>query len=177
MSEAPTKRPKKKSCCFGCGFLALLPILFIAFAFTPSWKTQNAPVSVEEARKLGCPILLPDSARNVQFAWYDQWVISQTYVRFEADPAVCHAHAKTLVEDNVKRVADIPVSNQTDLTSLTSAPQNSLLQPGRLNPLGSLPWFNIQDIKHGSFRHGIVSYDPDIWIDDDKGIFYYRNTD
>jgi hypothetical protein len=43
--------------------------------------------------------------------------------------------------------------------------------------LGHLKWFKIHDIVDGFIRKGATSYDPDIWIDDDRGIFYCRITD
>ena len=155
---------------FLAGCMALFVVATVYSLIFSETHHEDVPLTVTRARELGCPIPLPDSARNVQFAYYHHWIEFEMDVRFEASPEICKEHVKTVIEANAKNYKWLP--HPTDLIPVTSMPPIN-----NHDGLGVIPWFDIDNITHGVGRSGQGSYDPDIWIDDDRGIFYYRITD
>jgi hypothetical protein len=158
--------------CVPVGFLlALLAmgVFVYALVFFDTVR-EDRSMTVDYARQIGCPIPLPDSAHNVRFVSYNRWNKYEAYIRFEADPEVCRDHVKTVVEDNVQQHSF--ASKDTKLVPISAQPE---VVPG--SRLGHLRWFKINEIVDGFMRKSATSYDPDIWIDDDRGIFYCRITD
>jgi len=148
------------------GILIALGILgFIVFDLTFSETIrQDIPMTVERARQVGCPIPLPEEATRVRFAAYHHWGRNETYLRFNADAAVCKEWVKTVLNANESN----GTPDQALWQNITSPPE--IKSWGELGPLS---WFNISRIMVGSFSTG-GPHGPEIWIDADRGIFYYR---
>ena len=156
-----------------------LPIIFLGLRFVGQiWAMQSMssdriviqtphPVSVASAKD--CPIPLPSAARRVEYGLYSEWIAYEAYVRFEAPVADCRLHALRLLTAYNKANPDHPVP--TEFTPVTEHP--SLFASHELN----LAWFDPQQIAHGSEAGAIGSHTPKIWIDESRGIFYYRLTD
>jgi len=123
---------------------------------------QDAPLTVERARQIGCPIPLPEDATRVRFAVYHHWGKSETYLRFNADTAICKEWVATILDANKGSPEQVRLQNITTPPVIKS-----------WGELGPLTWFNISRIMVGSFSTG-GPRGPEIWIDNDRGIFYYR---
>src|SRR6266496_234439 len=80
------------------------------------WRRQRAPFEnmkagvkqtagplARSAARAGCPISLPESATNIQYAVWSLWQASQTFVRFEAPPSDCLEHARTTLQPYTQR--------------------------------------------------------------------------
>lgn len=155
--------------CVHCGILislAVMGLIIYGLIFFDTVR-QDKSMTADYARQIGCPIPLPDGAHNVHFAAYHRWLQYEAYVRFEADPQTCKDHVKTVVEANAQQYHF--ASQNINLIPISYPPP---IEFG--SRLGNLKWFNIHTIVDGFMRKGAISYDPDIWIDDDRGIFYCR---
>ena len=62
----------------------------------------SGPLAVSAARA-GCPISLPESATNIEYAVWSLWQASQTFVRFEAPASDCLQHARTILATRAAR--------------------------------------------------------------------------
>jgi hypothetical protein len=119
----------------------------------------SSALSVEEARQLKCPIPLPDNAKNVRFGIAGAFGSYEYLVKFEAPVDVCRAHVLT--------VFSATSGPKPTLTALTEHPM-PLSAPRTM--FGKAPWFDIENISHGESAY----WGDSIWIDDDRGIFYYQ---
>ncbi len=135
-------------------------------AWCRSVRQTTSPVSLTEARKF-CRIPLPDSARNIQVAVFSDWENYQCFVRFEDSSPECaraiepvfRSHAKDMkwkyAAPKIKVITEAPVLDVT--------PQGSL----------RVDWFDIANIKHGI----TAGWQPQVWVDNDRGAFYFCLTD
>jgi len=146
----------------GIGILGLLSYNLVFFESV----RQDTALTVERARQIGCPLPLPDSATTVHFAIYHNWGENDIYLKFKDDTSVCQQWVKTVVDANAQQ--NKYATTQTNLQRLTSPPEIK-----SWGGTGPLPWFNISRIVEGSCRPGGPN-DPEIWIDNDRGIFYCR---
>jgi hypothetical protein len=135
-------------------------LLLITYFFHELGKTGindhfTTPTNVQQARKFGCPIPLPDSAKNIQFGTAGAFKSYEYLVRFEASPEECRAFIKEQA---------VYLNANGDMTPIREAPQPEEAM------FGKTPWFDIQNIKRGE----MMTKGNEIWIDDDRGVFYYR---
>jgi hypothetical protein len=97
-------------------------------------------------------------------AGYNHWIQFEQYVRCEAPVADCLAAASTIVSGETLR----PVANP-DLPFLS-------VGPVRKDLLGELKWFDVTTASNVVSAGGGPGL-PEVWVDRDKGVLYYRKSD
>jgi hypothetical protein len=168
---------------FGAITYANLVALFFYIMSPRVTDHFTTPLTVEQARQQNCPIPLPDSAHNVQWGFAAGGLQAlEILVRFEAPVDVCRAHVKTVFDAWTKhwfergaqgqRMNPWPPPPWMPLSSLTSKPA-----PEDHDMAGRATWFDVDDIAKGSTAGVVGGSGPQIWIDEDRGIFYYKLTD
>jgi hypothetical protein len=142
---------------FGAIILFVLPVWSL---FHETIEETRGPVTREKALK-HCIISLPESARDVQYAWVVGGMqYTQQYVRFEAPVDDCYAQAKRILRTNQPTF------------SKTSRP----LGPPSCEQLHT-KWFDVDKIAEGVVAGDGSDHGPQIWIDTQRGVFYYYLTD
>ena len=145
----------------------------VCCSFGPAISQSVRPETVEQARNhdvsmMGVP--LPDSAKNVQYAFVSQGIALLELVRFEAPLQDCRAVAEQLVAKYNTLCPDREISG---LRQLNTGP--------RLSWNGSdllwAPWFTPQTIRSGLVAGEHGNRKPIVWIDMEQRTFYYLRTD
>lgn len=134
------------------------------------------PLRIDQMRAQVFPVKLPAEAKDIQFAEYGEWVAYQFYGSFSAPPDVCLAYAQAVLDDHNKSNPDrqMPgLSQKLTTKSYPFGPSRTTRALGRLET--PLPWFNPEAIKDGVEGGGGVST-PTVWVDTERGIFYYEET-
>jgi hypothetical protein len=140
----------------------------------PLINQTSKPLTVEEARQK-LTFLLPDSAKNVQFASYREWVAALDFIRFEAPVEDCCAIAQKIIAQHNTENPDRRVQGLRPLDRTDRNKDQPMLQ-STTSPL-SVPWFDPQSIRKGFVAGETHSHTPSIWIDAERGVFYYQYTD
>ena len=153
--------------------VSLLILLFIGFCIWaiafPHESSTSGPVSLDDAT--GCPIPLPDSARNIQYFTRFHWQAFSDFVKFEAPVKDCLDHVDVVIAD---------WQEDYDGRSL-GRPLSPIAEP--IQPIHfvvdehGLDWFDPHTIKEGESAGAGGSCRPRIWVDTQRGIFYYMMTD
>lgn len=144
-----------------------------------TWRTSSA-LSYQEAIANGrCPISLPKDAKNIQFVdFYAGFGGFARYVRFEAPAEVCREHARVVLnEHNSKvtteslrvRVVSEPLSLDRAQATARSAKSGEVVSQAS--------WFDSDAIQKGEACGDGHSHTPEIFVDLERGVFYYRCTD
>ncbi|MEN6449717.1 MAG: hypothetical protein ABFC96_04420 [Thermoguttaceae bacterium] len=133
---------------------------------------SSGPLTVEQARRQTA-FSFPDSAKNIQFATYRQWVATLDFVRFEAPVSDCCDTARKIIASHNKKNPDRKVLG---LRPLDRTNRNQPMAESNTSPL-SAPWFDPQTIRKGLVAGETHSDTPSIWIDTQRGVFYYQYTD
>ena len=142
----------------------LLTAIFFYEMRTVITYHSDPPLTVTEARQLHCPIPLPDSAKNIQFAYACGGLQAfEILVRFEALPPVCRAHFQALTNSSPANLRPINSVSSRAVTDMFNA--------------GKTSWFDIQNIVHGETKDNTPYDNKHFWIDDDRGVFYYNDCD
>lgn len=160
----------------GAVFLGFLGIVWWGIT-TPDIVRTAHPVPRTEAEQR-CPIPLPAGARNVEYAVWSHWISFIVLVRFEAPPEECVKHIDTILtwhdEKNPalttlqKRRPRPPSYSGVPVTHVDRV-DTSVLKP--------VPWFNPHLITRGIHAGVPGSHTPEVWVDLERGVFYYRETD
>jgi hypothetical protein len=141
------------------GFIGLM-----AWLFRSTIDQSNGPTSREKALS-HCNIPLPESASNVQYALYcDGWMSGCFYARFEAPVADCYTHAKTIYAAHAKDAQQNAKIPKLKPVNHPLREQNTDIR---------LDWFDNDRISKGVESDSDDS-EPKIWIDEERGIFYFR---
>jgi hypothetical protein len=153
------------------GVLVFLFVLALGLYLASWWSVQRAmradvressrPLTLAEART-ETSFDLPDSAKNIQYGCYSEFIAFIELVRFEAPVEDCKAHALKLVRKH----------------SLKPLRKVSLAE-GVLSDIQPLkaPWFRPQEIRAPLMAGEPGSHQRMIWIDEENGVFYYQMTD
>ena len=80
----------------------------------------------------------------------------------------CHPRVQKQTIDEVGGAVRQPV--EIDRTQGMLPPHDRIGQRRRW-------WLNVDSIENGLYYAGGGSWEPEIWIDRDRGIFYFRVTD
>ena len=148
-----------------CFALVVSVLVIIANFGAKTWDERgqvdhySAPMTVEQARAAGCPIPLPPEAKNVRFGIVATPTQTSNLVRFEAPVEVCRAHMKEVIKTKEGR-------------SPILAPLQGKPEPVE-SSLKNSTWFDISKIAHGetaSFENILGR----VWIDADRGVFYFH---
>lgn len=131
----------------------------------------HGPVSFSQA--IACPIPLLASAKNIQYHKSRHAVAYKDCVRFEAPVADCLAHARTAASFDPAKLAKFPAPDPS-----MSAEQREF-QSAQISSQGQsfAPWFDLGAIRNGLHGGEAGPGQAQIWIDLDRGIFYYAITD
>jgi len=143
----------------------------------------STPLTIDQARQQDCPIPLPDSAQHVQWVFAAGGLQAlEILVRFEAPVDVCRAHVQTVFDAWSKHWQERGAQGQPmnvgappllpPLTTLRAIPA-----PEDNDMVGHATWFDVEQIKNGSTAGNNGESTPQVWIDEDRGIFYYKLTD
>jgi len=158
----------------GCGWTAARMML----GTEESFERQN--MTVTEAR--GCvSVPLPDEASDISFYGYRCWQAVNDNLRFHAPQKVCLSHLKTIFDDWAKsgefHKVDAAATQPTTITrqERPRPPSNTDHSATRRGD-SDRAWFNPDDIRNGVHAGG-GPHTPEVWVDLDRGIFYYRMTD
>jgi hypothetical protein len=158
----------------GLTILAVTALMGLFFYMMSEKCTDHytRPLTVEEARRDDCPIPLPDSAHHVQFAFAAGGLQAlEILVRFEAPPDVCRRQVQVVFDHWAYQ-------NKTAAYPLLLRPLTKRLLPEKKDMVPDTSWFDIEQIEQGSSASGPAgSWQPEFWVDENRGIFYYKMTD
>jgi hypothetical protein len=126
----------------------------------------SEPLSLSAARaRSDCPIALPETATNIQYAVWSLWQASQTFVRFEAPVTDCLKHAEAVMQPYAQR-AGVNIS-PTNVVGPLPAP--SIVSPKDL----TVDWFDLPHFSAGVQFQVNGARAPTVWVDTNRGCFYY----
>ena len=151
--------------------LALLPGLFCALtACGPDYvKRYDKPLSYAQAimeKDIDFP--LPPSSRNIYHGMYADWQAYTRLVRIEAPQEDCLKHIDAVIAWNDKK---------HQRTSSYPRIQVAYVAPVGAGRLERASWFDPEKITRGIYTGDGSSHKPQIWIDLDRGIFYFQEMD
>jgi hypothetical protein len=109
-------------------------------------------------------VALPAEARNIGVAGYRQWIEFAQYVRFEAPANVCLRYAAAVAPG-----AELQPIDETQL-ELDARP----IREGVLTHFG---WFDLAKAKNVVGTGGTPDQMAQVWVDQERGVFYFRKTD
>jgi hypothetical protein len=124
------------------------------------------PLSLTAAHlRADCPISLPETATNIQYAVWSLWKASQTFVRFDAPTSVCLEHARNVLQPYSQR-AGVSVSSTYVIGPL---PAPFVISPKDL----TVTWFDLPRFSAGMVFEVSGGRAPSVWVDTNRGCFYY----
>jgi hypothetical protein len=115
---------------------------------------------------------LPAGAKNISFAMWGLWQGYEFYLRFEAPPEMCIEHIPVVLAKWRKENPSLSPGYEATVPVQITAPPS----PCKSNEL-DISWFDIGNIKKGLADGEGGSHRPRIWVDTDRGVFYYCITD
>lgn len=134
----------------------------------PTIQRSDVPMSRDEALKKGIRFPFPSTAQNIQIAQYSFGFAYELLVRFEAPVSVCEQHVAEVLKWHEK---GMPKQEELSIEKVDHVDymENFMLKP--------TPWFDPSTLKRGLHAGRPGSSVPEMWIDQEKGIFYFRETD
>jgi hypothetical protein len=139
-------------------------------ASKPTIEQTTRPLALKEARQK-CPIALPEGAMNIQFAYYSDATVHQSLVRFEVAFEIGVFHVDEVFREHARRMGwsfKSPAGR-----AITEAPSLSLTPMPQLH----VGWFDVEKIHHGKTYGELNSWQPQVWIDEDRNVFFFCLTD
>ncbi|HSY17252.1 MAG TPA: hypothetical protein VK815_02920 [Candidatus Acidoferrales bacterium] len=128
---------------------------------------SKGPTSREDAL-VHCSIPLPASARNIQYASYAAGLQEgHFYVRFEAPVADCYSNAKAIFIERAKHAPSYVIPEFQPVSHPERAKSSDL----------RIDWFDNDRISKGMVAGAGQGWEPKIWIDEERGVFYYEDND
>jgi len=132
-------------------------------------KRYDKPLTYAQAAKeKDIDFPLPASSHHIYYAMYADWQAYTRIVRFQAPVDDCIKHMATAVAWDDKIYSR--TSSYPRLTISSVAPVGT----GYLDPV---PWFTPHSIVNGLYTGAKESHTPEIWVDLDRGIFYFMEMD
>jgi hypothetical protein len=122
----------------------------------------------QAAKKKDITFPLPESAHNIYFGGFWGGQAYTMVVRFDAPTNDCIKHIGTAL------AWDDRIYNRTSSYPRVAVTNVAPVDAGFLTPTR---WFNPDKITHGIYAGVWGSHTPQIWVDWDKGVFYFRETD
>ncbi|HVX86666.1 MAG TPA: hypothetical protein VH253_17925 [Phycisphaerae bacterium] len=125
-----------------------------------TWSAGEGATAGEAAAYTG--VTLPAGAHDIGVAGWRQWIQAVEYVRFEAPVDVCLRYAAAVVPGVALQPED------GGLVELDGRP----IREGVLKDFG---WFDLgkaKDVVGGGDASGVR-----VWVDRERGVFYFRKTD
>ena len=135
-----------------------------------SKKRYDAPLTYDQAIKVkDIDFPLPPTSHNINYAMYADWQAYQRLVRFEAPSEDCIRHIDAVIAWHNKQHKQTSSYPPTEVTTVVPHDGDQTMGP--------TPWFDVDKIRHGLFAGKDSSHTPQIWVDRDRGVFYYFETD
>jgi hypothetical protein len=153
------------------GYLALTLFgwLFAPYG-PPSIIESHGKLNLADAKKQ-FDLPYPDSAHDIQFASYAQWIAIEDFVRFEAPLDDCIDFAqKTIARHNAAN-PDRPAAELHPITDVSNCAE--LASSKEL----TTDWFDLCSIRNGLAGGSLDSHIPQLWIDTDRGVVYFKYSD
>jgi hypothetical protein len=146
---------------------AIIFAVLVNYWFTHGETTirYDKPMSYMDATNAGFDFPLPTSSHNVRFYYFADWQAYEFAVRFEAP-----------VEDCVKQIPIVLAWDDKTYNRTSSYPVINVTNVERQGE-GHVTWFDTDKITNGIYTGVDGSHTPQIWIDRDKGVFYFWETD
>jgi len=149
------------------------------WALHPHIDKTSGPVTREVAIRVLSAKLLPASAHDIEFHC-EYLEVSPTFeicVRFQAPLRDCMAVARKMVVSAGSEPVRVPMSPRLAVKLLPSDPFKAVSHP-ELPHNPDLPqWFDPDHISKGVMAGKGFEGQPQIWVDEERGIFYYYLTD
>jgi hypothetical protein len=132
-------------------------------------KRYDKPLTYSQATKeKDITFPFPESAHNIYYGIYGEWQAYTMIVRFDAPVQDCLKHIDTVLAWDDKtygRTSSYPRVTVTNVERVDA---------GFLTPTS---WFTPDKITHGVHVGKGGGHVPQIWVDSDRGTFYFRETD
>jgi hypothetical protein len=155
---------------FTYNFVVTATMVFLAGCGVDYKKRYDKPLSYAQAiREKDIAFPLPPSSHNINYAMYADWQAYQRLVRFEAPMEDCIRHIDVVLAWHAKMHKWTSSYPRVEVTSVE--------QHGGDTEMGATPWFDVDKIRHGIYTGKNSSHTPEIWVDTDRGVFYYCETD
>lgn len=137
---------------------------------SPNTGTRyDKPLTYAQAtREKDITFPLPLSARNIYFGEAGAWQACTMIARFDAPAVDCIKHIDTVVACDNKNY------NRTSSYARVSVTN---IEPVDTGFIENASWFNPHRITRGIHVGESGSHVPQIWVDLDRGTFYFRLTD
>jgi len=150
--------------------VALMAACLFLTACGPDYvKQYDKPLTYGEfVKKKDVDFPVPPSSQDIYYGIYEDWQAFTLIVRFQAPVQDCLSEIDTVIAYDDKIYTR--TSSYPRITVTNVAPQCA----GCLN---SATWFTPNTISNGIYAGQDSSHTPQIWVDLDKGIFYFMETD
>lgn len=160
-----------------------VPIAWIGFSLISGRRSDKAKSGLLIAWSVGgmfscylwpyliCPIDLPPSAHNLYVSEQGAWLAHHCEVRFDATVEDCIATAdrvKVRFADEFDRELQEPFRIDRE---------RGVVPPSDLVVSRRKWWLTTNSIRNGLYYPGGGSSEPEVWVDTDRGVFYFRVTD
>lgn len=145
-----------------------VPALLVWAIFFPHVTKTSGPVSLDQADD--CPIPLPQGAKNIRFYKRFQFNFFVEFVRFEAPADVCLKHIRPAL--SACETFDYLRDEVEPVRDLEKPPHRKFFA----QEFG-VTWFDPHTIRKGVTAGGGGSGIPTIWVDTERGVFYYEVSD
>lgn len=133
-------------------------------------KRTDKPLSRNEVSRSGVDFPFPASAHNIYYAQFGKGQEWEYIVRFQSTQEDCITTISAALTWHDKISGTASVYTAVPLINPTKLPVSS-------TPLSPVPWFDGIVINRGIYVGEDKSHRPNIWIDQDNAVFYYRETD
>ncbi len=145
--------------------IALAAVVVIDLAMAPASELQvyePAALATPEDAARSCKLPIPPEAKNIRAAGWSQSIAHEDYLRLEAPVAVCLRHAAVLVPTEPLT----PVS--ADRLAMDARPPQGIFH--------DISWFDLSSAQNVVGAGG-GSQRPQVWVDQNRGVLYYRLCD
>jgi len=160
----------KRTLLISTGVLVVLLCLVLYRCSQPDYlKRYDKPLTYAQALKESdIDFPLPASSSNIYYGMYADWQAYTSIVRFKAP-----------VEDCISHIDKVIAWNDSTYRRKSSFPRTKVTQVDRQGAgwLDPATWFTPETITNGLYVGDSASHMPQIWIDLDKGIFYFKEND
>ena len=147
-----------------------------AMAIRPQVQTISEPISVDAFRLDTGINQLPTMASNIWYARSSVGLGGRAFLyRFDAPEKDCQAYARQINESTSDNSGGNTNPILTPLASSPTSVDHDFLQ--RAYGLNTTGWFDVENIHSGWEGRGPPSDLASIWIDSERGRFYYCWTD
>ena len=147
-----------------------------AMAIRPQVQTRSVPISVDAFRLDTGINQLPTMASNIWYARSSVGLGGRAFLyRFDAPEKDCQAYARQINASTSDNSGENANPILTPLASSPTSVDHDFLK--RAYGLNTTGWFDVENIHAGWEGRGPPSDLASIWIDSERGRFYYYWTD